>query len=89
MILDKAWRVYQATNKRSFAQRARHLREWSQAHLIGVAAAMVEKLCARCEAFLPAYDCPGAARTSNAVDRLLNVVERTPSAKVLDNGIVT
>ena len=76
VIVDKAWRVYQATNKRSFAQRARRLREWAQAHLIGVAAAMVEKLCARCEAFLPAYDCPGAARTSNAVDRLLNVVDR-------------
>ena len=30
----------------------------------------------RCEAFLPAYDCPGAAQTSNAVDRLLNVVDR-------------
>jgi len=76
VILDKAWRVYQASDKRSFAQRARRLREWSQAHLTGVAAMMVEKLCARCAAFLPAYDCPGAARTSNAVDRLLNVIDR-------------
>jgi hypothetical protein len=75
-ILDKAWRVYHAVDKRSFAQRTRRLREWSQANLTGVAATMVEKLCARCGSFLPAYDCPGAARTSNAVDRLLNVVDR-------------
>lgn len=27
--------------------------------LAGGAAEMVEKLCAQCEAFLPAYDCPG------------------------------
>lgn len=75
-ILDKAWRVYQAADKRSFAQRTRRLREWSQARLTGVAATMVEKLCARCDAFLPAYDCPGGARTSNAVDRLLDVIDR-------------
>lgn len=75
-ILDKAWRVYQAVDKRGFAQRARRLREWSRSNLTGVAAEMVEKLCARCGSFLPAYDCPGAARTSNAVDRLLNVMDR-------------
>ena len=39
-------------------------------------AEMVEKLCARSADFLPAYDLPEAARTSNAVDRLLNVVDR-------------
>lgn len=76
LILDKAWLVYQAADKRSFSQRTRRLREWSRSKLTGVAAEMVEKLCARCELFLPAYDCPGAARTSNAVDRLLNVVDR-------------
>jgi len=41
---------------------------------------MVEKLCARCGSFPSAYDCPGAARTSNAVDRLLNVIDRRLSA---------
>lgn len=75
-VLDKAWQVYQAADKRSFAQRIRRLRGWSQAHLTGAAAEMVEKLCARREAFLLAYDCPGAARTSNAVDRLLDQIDR-------------
>ena len=75
-VLDRAWGVYRATNKRAFAQRVRRLREWSQAGLNGAVAEMVEKLCARCVDFLPAYACPGAARTSNAVDRLLNIVDR-------------
>lgn len=75
-VLDRAWGVYRATNKRAFAQRVRRLREWSQTHLSGAVVEMVQKLCARCTDFLPAYDCPGAARTSNAVDRLLNIVDR-------------
>ncbi len=75
-VLDKAWHVYRATTKASFAQRTRRLREWSKAHLTGALASMVEKLCARKPDFLPAYDCPGAARTSNAVDRLLNQIDR-------------
>lgn len=75
-VLDKAWDVYRATSKTSFAQRTRRLREWSKRHLTGALASMVEKLCARKTDFLPAYDCPGAARTSNAVDRLLNHIDR-------------
>jgi hypothetical protein len=75
-VLDKAWEVYRAETKRSFTQRVRRLREWSRAGLEGGVAEMVEKLCARSADFLPAYDRPGAARTSNAVDRLLNVVDR-------------
>ncbi|HZS06813.1 MAG TPA: hypothetical protein VFD58_18400 [Blastocatellia bacterium] len=75
-VLDRAWEVYRARTKCSFAQRVRRLREWSGEHLSGPAAERVAKLCARSADFLPAYDCPGAARTSNAVDRLLNVVDR-------------
>jgi hypothetical protein len=75
-VLDKAWEVYRATTRGAFAQRVRRLREWSRVHLEGAVAEVVEKLCARRADFLPAYDCPGAARTSNAVDRLLNVVDR-------------
>jgi hypothetical protein len=74
-VLDQAWHVYRATTKASFAQRTRRLHEWSQAHLTGALTSMVEKLCARKPAFLPAYNCPGAARPSNAVDRLLNPID--------------
>jgi hypothetical protein len=75
-VLERAWGVYRATTKRSFAQRVRRLREWSAARLSGAVAEMVEKLCRRSADFLSAYDCPGAARTSNAVDRLLNVMDQ-------------
>lgn len=75
-VLDKAWTVYHATSKASFAQRLRRLREWGKLHLSGTVASMVAKLCARKAAFLPAFACPGAKRTSNAVDRLLNHLDR-------------
>ncbi len=67
---------FPTNSKQSFAQRDRRLQEWSRKHLTGGADEMVEKLCAKCGAFLPAYDYPGAARTSNAVDQLLNVMDR-------------
>jgi hypothetical protein len=75
-VLTKAWHVYRAPTKAAFAQRMRRLREWNQQQLSGSLASMVEKLCAHKADFLPAYDCPGALRTSNAVDRLLNHVDR-------------
>lgn len=75
-VLERAWNVYQATSKTSFAQRARRLKEWSRKQLTGATAEAVVKLCDRARAFMVAYDCPGAARTSNAVDRVLNLVDR-------------
>jgi hypothetical protein len=76
-VLDRAWGVYQAVTKAQFAQRLRRLAEWARASLEGSLAQMVEKT-ARCrEDFTPAYDCPQAARTTNAVDRVHNHLDRT------------
>ena len=75
-VLDKAWNVYRATNKASFAQRIRRLRQWNKRHLTGAVATTVEKLCSHKADFSPAYDYPGAAPTSNAVDRILNHIDR-------------
>ena len=75
-VLDKAWQVYQAATKRQFAQRLRRVAEWTPAHLRGPVAQMVLKMCRRRADFTPAYDCPQAHRTSNAVDRLLNYQDR-------------
>src|SRR5207248_6760008 len=58
-------------------------------HLNGAVAEMVEKLCARSADFLLAYDCPGAARTSNAVDRLLNLMDRHLYAMRYCHGTAT
>lgn len=75
-VLDRAWPVYQATTKGQFAQRARRLSEWASATLDGTVAEMVSKLCRHRTDFTPAYECPQAARTTNAVDRLHNHLDR-------------
>ena len=75
-VLTRAWHVYQATTKGQFAQRVRRLAEWAQATLAGTVAEMVSKLCRHREDFTPAYDCPSAARTTNAVARLHNQLDR-------------
>jgi hypothetical protein len=75
-VVARAWRVYQAPTKRQFAQRLRRLAEWTPTHLSGAVAEMVLKMCRRRADFTPAYDCPQAHRTSNAVDRLLNYQDR-------------
>jgi hypothetical protein len=75
-VLERAWKVSQATTKRQCAQRLRRLAEWTPTHLSGAVAVMVLKRCRRRADFTPAYDCPQAHRTSNAVDRLLNSQDR-------------
>jgi len=75
-VLERTWRVYQATTKRQFAQRLRRLAAWTPMHLSGAVAEMVLKRCRRRADFTPAYDCPQAHRTSHAVDRLLNYQDR-------------
>jgi hypothetical protein len=75
-VLDRAWKVYEAATKREFAQRCRRLGEWAQRRLNGALLEMVEKLCQRRTDFTPAYDCQRAARTTNAVDRLMDHLDR-------------
>jgi hypothetical protein len=74
--LVRVWHVYQAPTKRQFAQRLRRWAEWTPTPLSGAVATMGLKRCRRRTDFTPAYDCPQAHRTSNAVDRLLNSQER-------------
>jgi hypothetical protein len=76
LVLARAWRVYQAATTRQFSQRLRRVAEWTPTHLSGPVARMVLKRCRRRADFTPAYDCPQASRTSNAVDRLLNSQDR-------------
>jgi hypothetical protein len=75
-VLDRAWRVYQAATKRQFSQRLRRLSEWATTTLDGTVAEMVSKLCQHRSDFTPAYACPQAARTTNAVDRLHDHLDR-------------
>ena len=76
-VLDKAWSVSKAETRVTFAQRVRRLRAWAEATLPdGGLKHAVLKLCAKKAQFLKAYDHPRAHRTSNAVDRRMNHLDR-------------
>jgi hypothetical protein len=76
-VLERAWHIYGAETKRSFAQRARRFGEWAVKHLtspplLEVAARVRDRVAQ----YLTAYDHPAAHRTSNMVDRLMNYQDR-------------
>jgi len=76
-VLDRAWDVYRAATRAEFSQRLRRFREWAEATLVnGSVREVVLKACAKGPRFAVAYAYPGAARTSNAVDRLMNYQDR-------------
>lgn len=76
-VLERAWSVYQAATKGQFSQRLRRLAQWGRTPLNGSVAQMIAKLAHHRVDFTPAYDCPQAARTSHAVDRIHNPLDRT------------
>jgi len=78
--LDRAWHVYQAVTKRQFSRRLPRLSEWASAQLDGPVAERVHKRVRHRADCTPAYDCPQAARTTNAVERLHNHLDRVLSA---------
>jgi hypothetical protein len=76
-VLDRAWAAYEAATRAQFSQRLRRLREWAEAQLPeGLLRQTVLKACAKRARFAVAYQFPGSARTSNAVDRLMNYQDR-------------
>jgi hypothetical protein len=75
-VLDRAWHCYEATTRAQFAQRLRRFDEWAQAQLRGSVWEMAHKLRARHTDYRKAYDVPGAPRTTNAIDRLMNYQDR-------------
>jgi len=75
-VLDRAWRCYEATTAARFAQRLRRFDEWAQKNLSGALLEMAQKLRRRRSDYAPAYAHTGAARTTNAVDRLMNFQAR-------------
>lgn len=75
-VLERAWAVYQARTKGQFAQRLRRLAQGAGTTLDGPGAQMIAKMARHRADFTPAYDCPQAARTTNAVERVHNHLER-------------
>jgi hypothetical protein len=75
-VLDRAWRCYQAASPHQFSQRVRRLREWAAKNLQGPVLEAVKKLDTKREQYKLAYEMPEAYRTTNAVDRLINYLDR-------------
>jgi hypothetical protein len=75
-VLDRAWDVYHAVTKAEFAHRLRRLAEWARTSLAGSVAQTIAKMARHRADFTPAYDCPQAARTTKAVDRVHNHLDR-------------
>jgi hypothetical protein len=79
-VLDRAGAVYHAATKAQFAQRLRRLADWARTSLDGSLAQPIAKTARHRNDFTPAYDCPQAARTTNAVDRVHNHLDRALDA---------
>jgi hypothetical protein len=76
-LQEKVWNIYHATTKASFAQRIRRFWEWaSPKEMADSVKEKVFELCSNAKHFKPAYAYPGAYRTSNALDRLMNYQDR-------------
>jgi hypothetical protein len=76
-LREKVWHVYGAPTLAAFAQRLRRLREWATPQpLLASAKEKVLDLCDHAADFKKAYAHPGAYRTSNALERLMNYQDR-------------
>ena len=74
---ERFWDCYRALTKASFSQRVRRLHEWAVGKsLPEVMPAPIAKLYKNLASFSIAYDFPGAHRTSNMIDRLMQRMHR-------------
>jgi hypothetical protein len=75
-IRQQVWDIYHAPDPTTFRQQLTAFQTWAADHLTGTALAAVEKLAAKSDAFLLAFDYPDAYRTSNMVDRHMEPLAR-------------
>ena len=76
-MATKLWDCYEAQNKASFSQRIRRLYEWAKnTSTPSIILQIIEKLKNTVASFSIAYDFPGAHRTSNMLDRLMQRMDR-------------
>jgi hypothetical protein len=75
-LSQKVWEVYQAADAASFRLQAQELLAWAENNTTGYVLEAVRKLCAMVGRFVLAYDYPLAHRTSNMLDRHMNLMAR-------------
>lgn len=75
-LQDKVWDIYHAADAPTFRQRSDDFLTWATSALSGAALEAVEKLVAKTDSFVLAFDHPTAHRTSNMVDRHMDPLDR-------------
>lgn len=75
-IQQRVWNIYHAADKVVFQDRVRAFHRWSQQMVTGAALTAIEKLCARADRFIIAFDHPLAFRTSTMLDRHMQPMAR-------------
>jgi hypothetical protein len=75
-ISQRVWDVYHASDPDTFLKQAKALKQWAWQTVSGTALETIEKLCAKADRFLLAFDHPEAYRTSNMLDRHMDPMAR-------------
>ncbi len=75
-LSQKVWEVYHATDAVAFRLQAAELLAWAENNTAGYVLEAVRKLCSKVDRFVLAYEHPLAHRTSNMLDRHMNLMDR-------------
>jgi len=75
-LSQKVWEVYHAIDAAAFRSQAAELMAWAESNTTGYVLEAVRKLCSKVDRFVLAYDHPLAHRTSNMLDRHMNLMDR-------------
>jgi hypothetical protein len=75
-IKQQVWDIYHAADPDIFKERIQTFHHWAQATVSGTALEAINKLCAKVDRFLLAFDHPEAHRTSNMIDRHMQPMAR-------------
>jgi hypothetical protein len=75
-LTQQVWDIYHAETIDSFKQQIAALRIWAQDHLSSSALQAVLKLCDKSHLFCLAFQYPQAYRTSNRLDRHMELMDR-------------
>jgi hypothetical protein len=76
LLSQKVWEVYHAVDAAAFRLQATELLTWAETNTTGYVLDAVHKLCSKVDRFILAYDHPLAHRTSNMLDRHMNLMDR-------------
>lgn len=85
-IKQQVWDIYHAETPDDFRQQIADFLAWSRQSLTGTALEAIEKLCAKTDDFLLAFDFPDAYRTSNMIDRHMDPMARWLSSARFFHG---